>query len=338
MWRRVVRKDLLSSIPDSLDRKLHYPFLWATYGDYSREDATSVDSYLVATADGIKNPLRIYEPLKDEPYLFLEFAKIVESKDAERALEKWISAYGLLGLHRNEDREDYPNTLWELMQFPYKELYMYPELSGMGELSSIFAFSDTGGPEETFSSVLEEAHRANRVLAHYEAAMSKDEDKLETALMLGSKGSVEDLRALARFRRERSGGSYLDALSNLAAELVFLDTQDILERFTYPCIAIDREARAIPGPEALFTVDQFYRSWQPRNLLGALYLQAFWLVTSTAELSKCKYCGHIISYATPMPDSTNKTIRKPRRDKEFCNSRCRQNYHYHNRIKPTRQD
>ncbi len=334
MWRRVIRKDLLGSIPDSLDRRLYYPFLWAVYGDYKRPYATSVEPYLVATADGISDPLRVYEPLKDEPYLFLEFARLVESKDEERALEAWISTYGLLGLHRNEDREDYPNTLWELTKFPYKELYRYPELSGTGELSSIFAFSDIGGPEETFSSVLEEAFRANEVLALYEAAMSKDADKLEAALMRRSKDSVEDLRAHAQFRMERSGGSYLDALSNLAAELIFLRIQDVLERFTYPCISIDRETRVVLEPEPLFTVDQFYRSWQPRNLLGALYLQAFWLVTSTAELSKCKYCGRIISYAPPVPVGQERKARKPRKDKAFCDSRCRQNYHYHNRIKP----
>lgn len=337
MWRRVIRKDLLSSIPDSLQRKLYYPFLWAVYGDYRRTDAASTDPYLVATADGINNPLRVYEPLKDEPYLFLEFARLVESKDEVRALETWISTYGLLGLHRNEDRKDYPNTQWELMQFPFKELYAYPELSGAGELSSIFAFSDIGGQEETFDAVREEAHSANRVLALYEAAMSKDEDELEAALMRRSKGSVADLRASARFRMERSGGSYLDALSNLAAELVFLRVQDVLERFTYPCISIDREARVVLEPKPLFTVDQFYRSWQPRNLLGALYLQAFWLVTSTAELAKCKYCGHIISYATPLRVSGDHEARKPRKDKKFCDDRCRQNYHYHNRIKPTRK-
>lgn len=337
MWRRVIRKDLLGSTPVSLARKRYYPFLWVVYGDYRQTKATSVNPYLVATAEGISNPRRVYEPLKDEPYLFLEFARLVESKDEERALETWISTYGLLGLHRNEDREDYPNTRWELTKFSYKELYRYPELSGMGELSSIFAFSDIGGQEETFDAVREEAHSANRVLALYEAAMSKDEDELEAALMGRSESSIEDLRTYGRFIMEEAGGSYLDALSFLAAEGVFLTIQDVLERFTYPCIAFDREPKAVLEPRALVTVDQFYRSWQPRNLLGALYLQAFWLVTSTAELSKCRYCNRIISYAAPLHVSGNHEARKPRKDKEFCDDRCRQNYHYHNRIKPARK-
>ena len=30
-------------------------------------------------------------------------------------------------------------------------------------------------------------------------------------------------------------------------------------------------------------------------------------------------------------------VRLTRKDKEFCDSRCRQNYHYHNRIKPSQK-
>jgi len=62
-----------------------------------------------------------------------------------------------------------------------------------------------------------------------------------------------------------------------------------------------------------------------------MYLQFFWLITSSGYLSHCRHCGRIISYAPPL--SAGKA-RKPHKDKEFCDSRCRQNYHYHNRIKP----
>ena len=67
-----------------------------------------------------------------------------------------------------------------------------------------------------------------------------------------------------------------------------------------------------------------------RNLLGAMYLQFYWLTTSESDLSRCKYCGHIIPYAPPSLGSPN---RKPRKDREFCDRRGRQNYHYHNSIK-----
>ena len=66
-------------------------------------------------------------------------------------------------------------------------------------------------------------------------------------------------------------------------------------------------------------------------------LQFYWLITSGGELDHCKYCGRVISNAPPVPGSRTVKERKPRSDKTFCNSRCRQNYHYHTRIKPARQ-
>jgi hypothetical protein len=99
--------------------------------------------------------------------------------------------------------------------------------------------------------------------------------------------------------------------------------------FAYPVISPTGDLRQQP----LLTVDRLNASWGVRNLLGAMYLQFFWLVTSAGELARCKYCGRIISYAPPIPESEG---RKPRKDKEFCDSRCRQNNHYHKRIKPRR--
>ena len=42
----------------------------------------------------------------------------------------------------------------------------------------------------------------------------------------------------------------------------------------------------------------------------------------------------LISHAPPVPvGDERKARRKPRKDKDFCDSRCRQNYHYHKRVK-----
>jgi hypothetical protein len=90
-------------------------------------------------------------------------------------------------------------------------------------------------------------------------------------------------------------------------------------------------------PGRLFSPEGLAATWWPRNLLGAMYLQMYWLMTSSGHLTRCKYCGRIISYVLPVPVGEEHKIRKPRKDKEFCNSRCRQNYHHHNWIKPARQ-
>jgi hypothetical protein len=58
------------------------------------------------------------------------------------------------------------------------------------------------------------------------------------------------------------------------------------------------------------------------NLLGAMYLQMYWLMCSGDDLARCEYCGRIISLSRPYPEG-----RKRRRDKKFCNDACRQARH-----------
>jgi hypothetical protein len=60
-------------------------------------------------------------------------------------------------------------------------------------------------------------------------------------------------------------------------------------------------------------------SWNFDNLLGAAYLQMYWLMTSGSEVTRCKYWGRIISLARSHPEG-----RKRRRDKRFCDDACRQ--------------
>jgi hypothetical protein len=62
--------------------------------------------------------------------------------------------------------------------------------------------------------------------------------------------------------------------------------------------------------------------WQFDNLVGALYLQAYWMMTSGEELTRCRYCGRVISLARPHPEG-----RKSRRDKKYCDDACRQAHH-----------
>lgn len=63
-------------------------------------------------------------------------------------------------------------------------------------------------------------------------------------------------------------------------------------------------------------------TWHFENLLGAMYLQMWWVVTSNGDLSRCKQCGRLISLTRPHPAG-----RKRRQDKQFCDDACRQAYH-----------
>jgi hypothetical protein len=173
-------------------------------------------------------------------------------------------------------------------------------------------------------------------LTDWEAVLSGEPERAEHKL-LGHFSTHDPLKeryvAFLKSEANRLGLTYGEHLLHHAALLACIQVRDVLEAFTYPWLAFDyrhsyERSSGSPGPELVSG------SWRPRNLLGAMYLQMYQLMISSGKLSRCKYCGRIISYA---PSTAESTARKPRKDKEFCDSRCRQNYHYHNRIKPTRK-
>jgi hypothetical protein len=61
--------------------------------------------------------------------------------------------------------------------------------------------------------------------------------------------------------------------------------------------------------------------WDFVSLLGAMYLQMYWLMES-GDVTRCEHCRRVISLARPHPDG-----RKRRRDKRFCDDACRQAHH-----------
>ena len=63
-------------------------------------------------------------------------------------------------------------------------------------------------------------------------------------------------------------------------------------------------------------------AWGFDNLLGAMYLQMYWLMASGGELARCEYCRRTISLARPHPEG-----RKPPKHKRFCDAACRQANH-----------
>lgn len=62
--------------------------------------------------------------------------------------------------------------------------------------------------------------------------------------------------------------------------------------------------------------------WTFENLLGAMYLQMWWVMLSGGDLVRCEHCGRLMSLTRPNPEG-----RKRRRDKRFCNDACRQAHH-----------
>ena len=317
MLRRIGREDLASVNPFLTERERHYPFVWHVYEDYELVEEEDALPYLRAvTPKGYESPKRVrsYNPLVDTPRLFLDFARIAERKNPAEALPQWVAQYGLLGFA-------YSSPKWFPEGLP--EVTIPPEI-----------YDDSGGPGETLAAVWDEVYTTNRILALYEAVLNRDLDKLETLIFT----SVEDSEGLEQWRQRVSrhatetGSDRIDVLVSGALSVVW-EFIGAVKVFAYPVINPTGDSPQQP----LLTVEGMQASWGVRNLLGAMYLQFFWLVTSAGELARCKHCGRIISYAPPVPVAEVHNARKPRKDKEFCDSRCRQNYHYHNRIKPNPQ-
>jgi hypothetical protein len=321
MWRRLNREDLVGSNPLLDHGRRRFEFAWYRWNSgYNLIEQDGEEPYFEALHTDDLNNIYPYFPLIATPHLFLEFARLHERKDVDGVISEWIDNYGLLGLDTPEPQ-------------PFRE--------GVPSMMYFVGEHNTeGGPWETLAKYRAEVQVANRVLNLYEAALSKDVAKLERSVGqddVSPQGSA--LRRRYRGMAKRQGIGYNDFLVDQALERVFESVQQVLEAFTYPCLThysspnrLSSDPR-LPG-DHLWTPETMRSSLWPRNLLGALYLQFLWLVDSASELSHCKYCGRIISHALPLPGRGD---RKPRKDKEFCDSRCRQNYHYHNRIKPRRQ-
>jgi hypothetical protein len=272
----------------------------------------------------------IYKPLEDAPHLFLEFARLMEQRDPTNALTEWISRRGLLGLYKREHPNG--NTKLEVGATDYRRERWWTSDYETTE------YMHEGGPSETIANLRSEANSANHVLTNWEAFLSGEPERAEHELLdhfpQHDSGALKDRYiSFLRAHAKHLGLTYGEHLLYQVGFQACLAVQDVLEAFTYPYLAFDYRnplgrLQGTPGPELAAG------SWRPRNLLGAMYLQMYHVMISSGEISQCKYCGRTISYAPSLSEST---ARKPRKDKEFCDSRCRQNYHYHAKIKPARE-
>lgn len=315
MWRRLNREDFARSNLLLDNREFHRPPRWRVYENYEILPSTeAIDSAYIQAVTQKRGqepkPRKVYEPLTDTPYLFLEFARIAENKDPDSALDTFFHRYGLLGLTPRNPQYSTP---------------LSPEYELISQIAPDRYHDDRGGQGDHLGLIWDLVFEASESLNCYEAALSRNEEKLER-ILLPEDGQEYALRRQQFLERQARipGNNWIDALVDGALSQTMEYVMGNVYAFAYPDITWDMDNMQ------LLRVDDLTRSWGARNLIGAMSLQFYWLITSTGDLSRCKYCGRIITYTPPFPDSTT---RKPREDKEFCNSRCRQNYHYHHRTK-----
>jgi len=153
------------------------------------------------------------------------------------------------------------------------------------------------------SAFREEAAEARCVLLMYEAVLNRDE---KAALTLIHPEDVAYLQSTGIAEGEL-GKRALERTLDSTRWRVSLVIHDYCAPKLVPTGANSLEVRSY---------------WNFYNLLGAMYLQMFWLMASGENVARCEYCGQIISLARPHPEG-----RKRRRDKRFCNDACRQAHH-----------
>lgn len=306
MWRKVGREDLAKTSPFlRAEVNVEQPFRWAVYEGYEIKELQDGSDYIESSSSKV---VRTYDPLTETPHLFLEYARIAEATDPIHALLDWVHKYGLLGLTL------YEHDFQRAFNPTEKGEQIFPEL-----VSPPTYYSPYGGRGETLTAYVMAVEQANQTLRLYEAALNRDLESLES-LIFDSDSSDSGNEKLFDFihnRIEHASATWLDGLVDAALRQV-QEYVSSVSTFCYPAITYDGGSSAEP----LLKPEHFRPGTVPRNLEGAMYLQMYWLITSSGELSRCEHCGRILSLTRPNPEG-----RKRRNDRRFCNDSCRQAAH-----------
>jgi hypothetical protein len=170
--------------------------------------------------------------------------------------------------------------------------------------------------QEDLSSFYSEAKRAWNILRQYEAVLNENARAVELLVSQDldegnrRKDPMEDYKALGLAELPEEA-KWL----NFAVLKTTCSVGEVVRRLCYPALRFE---------ELTFPQDssKIRRTIGFENLLGAMYLQMYWLMTSGGDLARCEYCGRVISLSRPHPEG-----RKRRRDKRFCDDACRQAHH-----------
>lgn len=223
-----------------------------------------------------------YFPIEDEPDMYLQFARIYEESDFNEAALAFSRKYGL---------PDGDKTL------------------GHG------AYAITVGESLPIKEFRRKVRSAWVALSLYEAAINKD------ARM------ARDL--ITKFRAEKKIHPHYALASRSSSDLTKKSNWLIAALYASGEIALDTSTELCrqtfyfeSKSRGDIDVSCLKLSWQFKNLIGVMYLQLLWLISSGGTLKRCDYCKRILSFDAPKPAK-----RRHRNDKKFCNDACRQAHH-----------
>jgi hypothetical protein len=256
---------------------------------------------------------RVYRPLVDTPALFLEFAMLADDPglDAETDTERNAGVY-LDWVHS------------------YGTLGLEPAPAVWHNRRGV---STHGGPEDTLESFVREAWIANQTLRLYEAAMA---DPLDLGTIRSHAERYYPSHKALFFTRPHPGESNVstrERAKEFAMREVAAAVQGKVAWNVYPALYQRKDGN-------------FEQGWDFVNLLGAMWLQMFWLMTDPEKIRLCKLPGcdrfvyHDEREDLPEDPGLKKNVRRPyktRKDKLYCTEDHRKKYHYLTVVKPRRQ-
>jgi hypothetical protein len=341
-WRRYTHYEVTEL--DNGDVSVYAPPHWAQDSDpeklqlyrqtrQAREEgmfSTDLAAQVAAHDVGIlqENVPRLYQPLIDEPGLFLKFAELAEAEPITgEVMLEWVRAYGVLGLEK------------------------FNNVAGIG--------NPRGGPAENAYNFGERAQEAHMVLTLWKAAKSPygpDVETIKRHIIMPEVPHLQSWFAAPKVSvREDEEGREVTFTEESA--LASPEALGIM-REVFQEDAVDRRSREQLGKMALGYVRETIRirlkeecylrpypqedgmdrpGWGFKSLYGAMLLQMMSLMAYTGRRRVCKGpgCFNIISFKEPEPvlnDSGKlETPRRTHSHKETCSDACRKRYSDHNK-------
>jgi|SRR5215204_112773 len=295
MWHQLSKRDfdttgrLMGGRSPSREWKVCEAYKLTRPRDSLEEDA---NSYLVVpkyrNEPATFDKWRSYEPLEETPDLFLKFARLYQAQDQTEAMLDWAHTYGTLGHGQPPWVPGAPQdakAFWE----------------AVGQAAGVLALFEAvlnGDSERARSTILEELPYVGIAWQLYNELPSKPADVNRATIAAHISDMVEEIY----------GGDYLWYALETATD----DVQRKVASLCYPALDVEEGSHDVSGITAW---------WGFKSLLGAMYLQMYWLMAAGSDLTRCEHCGRLISLR-PLPDG-----RKRRSDKKFCDDACRQAHH-----------
>ncbi len=310
MWHRLDRDDFdrtneLKRNPDSASK------VWGVCQEYELrelpETTENSSPYCLAPKypdfQEQEDKWRMYRPLEDTPDLFLKFARLYEQGSSIELIVDWVNRYGVLG-------DSGSGRGWKKTQDISRFRNMVSVAAGT---LALYEAVLNGDEEEARALIFEEFRWLG--VSWYTWVKPPLEDFPHVPATQVSRDTGVAL--ISEMVEEDHNGDYLDyALWGVVQEVNM-----IIRSTCHPVLELGEGTHRKPS--------KVRTSWSFFSLLDAMFFQMHWLIAAGGSVTRCKYCGRIVSLASPLPGA-----RKARQDKQFCDNACRQRYHYHHRVKP----